>query len=205
MKSIKLIVFLFFILPAFAVAQDSDFETLLGGRKITLSVFGGPLFEFSSVHNNFGLSSGGGGGLIFNQTLFIGGYGLGLAPVIGRNVTLQNVDYENLEISFGHGGFWFGYIHNFRKLVHFGGSAKFGWGNISLDDNRLQSPYRDNVLVFTPQIEAEVNIARWLKINLGVGYRIVTGVNEDVFEGRHFNSPQATLGVYVGWFRQRNN
>ncbi|CAN5180283.1 hypothetical protein BH23BAC1_BH23BAC1_34420 [soil metagenome] len=203
MKAFKLI-FLLFMIPAMAVAQDDDFETLLGGRKITLSVFGGPLFEFSSVYDNFGLSSGGGGAVIFNQILFIGGYGLSLAPVIGRNITLQNVDYENLEINFGHGGFWFGYIHNFRRMVHFGGSAKFGWGNISLDDNRLLNPYRDNVLVFTPQIEVEVNISRWLKVNLGAGYRIVTGVNEDVFEGRHFNSPQATLGVYVGWFRQRN-
>lgn len=190
-------------LPLITVAQDDDFEHLLKDKKISFSIFGGPIFEFSSVQGNFGLSSGGGGALILNQSLFIGGYGLGLAPVIGKDVVLNNVDYENLEIGFGHGGLWLGYIHNYRKLLHFGGSTKFGWGNISLEGDQLPNTFEDNVLVIIPQIEAEVNVSRWFKINIGAGYRIVTGVNENVFEQRDFNSPEASIGFIFGWFRKK--
>ncbi|MDQ3395668.1 MAG: hypothetical protein M3512_16395 [Bacteroidota bacterium] len=200
---VYLLVFTLISLPFFTQAQD-DFEHLLKGRKIKFSIFVGPLFELSSVHNNFGFSTGGGGGLILNQTLFIGGYGLKLAPVIGTDVTLNNVNYDNLEIAFNHGGLWFGYIHNYKKLVHFGASTKLGWGNITLNDHRLASPYEDNVMVFTPQVEAEVNIMKWFKVNVGLGYRIVSGVNESVLNKKDFNSPQVTVGFLFGWFRQRN-
>ncbi len=205
MKSIKnsLLIFIFISLPLFAQAQD-DFEHLLKNRKIKFSVFAGPIFEFSSVHNNFGFSTGGGGGLLLNQTIFIGGYGMGLAPVIGTDVILNNVNYDNLEIAFGHGGLWFGYIHNYRKLIHFGASTKLGWGNITLNDHRLANPYADNVIVITPQVEAEMNISRWFKINVGLGYRLVSGVNETVLNKKDFNSPQLTVGFIFGWFRQRN-
>lgn len=184
-------------------AQEDDFEHLLKDKKIRFSVFGSPLFEFSSVHGDFGFSTGGGGGILFNQTLFIGGYGLSLAPVIGKDMELNGVNYENLEINFGHGGIWAGYINNYSKLVHVGGSARFGWGKISFEDNPLSNPYEDHVLVITPQFEVEVNITRWFKANAGVGYRFVTSVNENVFRAKDFNSPEATVGLIFGWFRQR--
>lgn len=191
-------------IPRLSVAQDDDYEHLLEGKKIRFSVFASPLFEISSVHKNFGVSSGGGGAVILNQTLFVGGYGLSLAPVIGKDVSIEGVNYTDTEIAFGHGGIWVGYIHNYKKLVHIGGSAKFGWGNITLDDVRLPNKYKDNVLVITPQVEVEVNVSKWFKVNIGGGYRIVTGVNDNVFRQKDFNSPQATVGFLFGWFRQKD-
>lgn len=191
-------------IPKLSIAQDNEYEHLLKGKKIRFSVFASPLLELSSVHNNFGFSSGGGGALILNQTLFIGGYGLRLALVIGKDVSIEGVNYVDMEIAFGHGGIWVGYIHNPKKLIHIGGSTKLGWGTISLDDNRLPDNYEDNVLVFTPQVEVEVNISRWFKINVGGGYRFVTGVNGNVFQQKEFNSPQATIGFLFGWFRQKD-
>lgn len=190
-------------LPLSVIAQD-DFEHLLENRKLSFSIMGGPVVEFSGVHQNFGFSSGGAGAILLNQKLFFGGYGLRLAPVIGKDVTVDGVDYNNLEIDFNHGGIWLGYIHNYKKLVHMGGSVKFGWGSIELADGRLTVPYVDNVLVITPQVDVEVNITRWFKINAGGGYRFVTSINEDVFQTNDFNSPTLTIGLMVGWFRGRN-
>lgn len=198
------IIFLSFIIFPFLSQAQDDYEHLLKDRRIRFSVFGGPIFELSSVHNNFGFSTGGGGGIILNQTLMIGGYGMRLAPVIGTDVILNDVNYDNLEIAFGHGGLWIGYIHNYRKLIHFGASTKLGWGNITLNDHRLANPYVDNVMVITPQVEAEMNISNWFKINLGVGYRFVSGINDSVLTEGNFNSPQLTVGFIVGWFKQRN-
>lgn len=199
-----LFILIFFIAIPFVSQAQDDFEHLLKDRKIRFSIFVGPLFELSSVHNNIGFSTGGGGGVLLNQTLYIGGYGMKLAPVIGTDVTINNVNYDNLEIAFNHKGLWFGYIHNYRRLIHFGASTKLGWGNIRLNDPQLPNPYEDNVMVLTPQVEAEVNISKWFKVNLGLGYRIVTGVNESVLTSGNFNSPQLTVGFLVGWFRQKN-
>lgn len=205
MKLLKIItVLLFFIsLPEISHAQD-DFEHLLKNRKIRFSIFGGPLFELSSVHNNLGFSTGLGGGILLNQTLYFGGYGMRLAPVIGTDVELNSINYDNLEIAFRHRGIWLGYIHNYNKLLHFGASTKIGWGNINLNDPNLPNPYEDHVMVLTPQVEAEVNIMKWFKVNVGLGYRIVTGLNETVLNTKDFNSPQLTIGLYLGWFRQKS-
>jgi hypothetical protein len=192
-------------IPSLLLAQDDDYEHLLKGKKIRFSAFAGPIFELSSVHKNFGFSSGGGGALLLNQTLFIGGYGLSLAPVIGKDVSIEGINYTYAEIGFGHGGIWLGYIHDFKKLIHIGGSTKFGWGKISLQENRLPDDYKDNVLVITPQVEVEVNVSKWFKVNVGGGYRIVTSVNDTVFRQKEFNSPQATVGFLFGWFRQKEN
>lgn len=190
-------------LPFISKSQDDDFEHLLKDKKLSFSIFASPVFEFSQVNGSFGFSSGGGGAIILNQMLFVGGYGLKLAPVIEKELFLNGQNYQNLEINFKHGGFWLGYIHNFRKLVHFGGSAKFGWGTIAMEDEALPANYDDHVLVITPQVEVEVNIARWFKINAGAGYRIVTSINENVFSQKDFNSPEASIGFMFGWFRQR--
>ena len=206
MKLLKLfsLTLILLTLPFLSNAQDEDdYEHLLKDRKLSFSIFGSPIFEFSKVNGSFGFSSGAGGAIILNQTLFVGGYGLKLAPVIEKDLVLNGQSYQDLEINFTHGGFWVGYIHDFRKLVHFGGSAKFGWGNISMEDPSLPGGYEDHVLVITPQVEVEVNISKWFKINAGAGYRIVTSTNENVFDRNDFNSPQASIGFMFGWFRQK--
>ena len=187
-----------------SLAQEDDYEHLLKDKKLRFSVFASPVFEFSQVNGSFGFSSGGGGAIIINQKLFIGGYGLKLAPVIEKDLILDGQDYKDLEINFKHGGFWVGYIHDFRKLVHFGGSAKFGWGNISMDHAGLPGGgFEDHVLVITPQVEAEINISKWFKINGGLGYRMVTSVNDNVFSQSDFNSPVGSISFMFGWFRQK--
>lgn len=203
LKPLPLILF-FFALSNISIAQEDDYEHLLKDRKLRFSVFASPIFEFSQVNGHFGFSSGGGGAVLLNQTLFVGGYGLKLAPVIEKDLVLSGQNYQDLEIEFKHGGFWVGYIHDFRKLVHFGGSAKFGWGSIAMDHPTLPGgDYEDHVLVITPQVEAEINISKWFKINGGLGYRIVTSVNENVFSTSDFNSPEVSISFMFGWFRQR--
>ncbi len=184
----------------FAQDTDSGYDYLLKGKRVSFSIFGGPMFELSSVNDNLGFSSGGGGAIMINQTVFIGGYGMGLNALSSQQFVVDNVQYSNLSLDFGHGGFWMGYVHDYRKIVHFAGSGKFGWGGIDLQGNQLDN-YRNNVLVFTPQIEIEVNVGRWFKVNGGLGYRFVSGVDQSVFESNQFNSPQASLTFIFGWFR----
>jgi hypothetical protein len=116
---------------------------------------------------------------------------------------------------FGYGGFWLGYLHKSNKPVHFNFTTRLGWGSIYFDQNwrnRNEFNYEpnpdfiDNVFVFIPQLEVEFNFFKWMKINVGAGYRVVAGVDktyfgEKLFEQKDFNKPQASITLCFGYFK----
>ncbi len=200
-------------------AQDnegSEFRYLFNNQKLSFSGFGAALLQFGTAEGGLGVFPGGGGALLINQQFFIGGYGLGLANGrLHRNVEVKGVRYDRLRTSFGHGGFWLGYIHRAEKMLHWGISSRLGWGELALYDDRFnfdQYDYlaRDIVFVMSPQIEAELNLTPWFKINAGVGYQWVSGIQPQhftdngvpIFEKKDFCTPQATLSLLFGGFGQ---
>ncbi|MFC2125324.1 hypothetical protein ACFLU5_10965 [Bacteroidota bacterium] len=201
------IVFFFIISTSFFLtnqlfSQSNDEpQVLLGSSLTSISGFGGFLMEFSQVNGKIGVSTGGGGAVLFNQVFYFGGYGLG-----------QNSEYEyvnpedslvNADLGFGHGGFWIGVITRPKKLIHFDVSTKLGWGNIALNEREytFRTILNDKVFVAIPQVEVELNIAHWFRINGGVGYRFVTGVNNSEFGVEDFNSPEFSLSFLFGWYK----
>lgn len=208
-------------------AQDKPMRYLFQNNgNVSVSGFGGPLVGFSTVMDEFAVTTAGGGAALFNQKFFIGGYGEGLATehfirdlVIYNNSTQQNNDYDKMQLTFGHGGMWLGYIHDHYKLIHWGLSAKIGVGGIGLTYpgftmDKYEMLMTDVVFVLTPKIEMEVNLFPWMKMNFGAGYRLVSGVNKtydfreangeivtrDFFKSSDFNSPAFTIGVLFGGF-----
>lgn len=211
------------------VAQSSEtpeFKTLFDTNKpVKISGLGGPIVEFSSVGNNeLGVSVGGGGAVLVNN-LFFGGYGIGLATYHYSDLkTFDPVsgiwkDHSSERINFGHGGFWLGGLINPADAVHFAVSTRVGWGSLSLYDEQYMGQhynyFTDNVFVLNPQVEVEMNMARWLKINVGVGYRLVTGANKTYdyyndngnfvetrkyFNSKDYCSPEASISFIFGWF-----
>ncbi len=202
MKAWFFLMFSPFFLPVLLFAQQNqqDKPQYLFDGRMKISGFGAPIIEFSSVNGELSVSSGGGGAVLLNNKFFIGGYGMGLA-----NDARYTADGSNLRtnLNFGHGGFWFGGLHRPHKLIHLGISAKMGWGSITLREPGMFFPPNlasDNVFVATPQIEAEVNIAKWFKINVGGGYRLVSGLSGDILQPSQLNSGVLTVGFLFGWF-----
>ncbi len=195
-------------------AKDEPFRYLFTPGDHRYSGFGGPLVQFGSAEGEFAVYSGGGGALLIDQRFFIGGYGMGLASRhIRENIELGGKTYDRLRTSFGHGGFWLGYVHKASNLVHLGISTRLGWGELALYDDRFDIDNydyltRDRIFVLHPQLEVEMNITRWFKFNVGVGYQLVSGVNgyrysdnqEPVFVADDYSGPQATLGFLFGGF-----
>lgn len=188
-------------------------------KGISISGFGGPITEFSGIDGATGVSVGGGGAVVINQTFFFGGYGLGLATSQPRyDITLiqENaapLTFTNLRPQVGHGGFWLGYIHQSHKIVHWALSTKIGWGGISYslgsDENIIDELGTDGIFVFTPQAEIEVNLFTWFKLNLGVGYRYVSGINakyntpegvRPLMASDALNSPEGSITLMFGNF-----
>jgi hypothetical protein len=218
-KLLSGITFLLFFFSIGLHAQEKDpaeFRYLFNKRDIQFSGFGGVLTQFGTAEGALGVFPGGGGALLINQQFFFGGYGLGLANAsLHRDVEVNGVRYDRLRTNFGHGGFWLGYIHQAENLLHFGLSSRIGWGELSLYDDRFdyyQYDYlaRDIVFVFSPQIEAELNLTRWFKINAGIGYQWVSGIRPQhftdsgipIFEKNDFCTPQTTISLLFGGFSQ---
>lgn len=229
--SLPAIAGIIFALALTANAQDKPTRYLFqNNNDLSVTGFGGPLVIFSSMPDGFSVSSGGGGAALFNQQFFIGGYGEGLATEhFVRDLSIYypssqtNHYYEKLQLSFGHGGLWLGYIHDYHKLLHWGVSAKLGAGGIGLSypGFNIDKHYMltsDVVFVFLPQAEMEINLFPWMKLNLGLAYRLVSGVNntyefsqpngslinKPYFNSSDFNSPSFTLGLLFGGFTKKN-
>ncbi|MFZ4399502.1 MAG: hypothetical protein ACOYO1_05670 [Bacteroidales bacterium] len=204
-------------------AQDEKPTHYIFGNngKVSINGFGAPIVEFSSKGGNLSVFTGGGGAVLFNQRFFVGAYGMGMATqhdVDGLKIRQSNgelISYPTMRTMFGHGGFWIGYIHNRKDALHWGVSSKIGWGSIGLTDADFKEESHtkvglDQIFVFIPQIEMEMNFARWFKINIGAGYRFVSGIdktytnssgeNVAYYKSSDYNSPQLSISLLFGGF-----
>lgn len=218
MKISNLAAIVFFCMAAFLCPsvnvfgqndKNDETETLFGRGNLRISGFGAPIVEFSSVNGQFSVSNGGGGAALFNQTFFIGGYGVGLSNRVAFNTSASQ------RLDFGHGGFWVGYVSSPKKLVHFTGSMKLGWGNVNVRNTNFNSNMAilsNTAFVGTPEVGFEINITRFFKITATAGYRFVTGINSldftngqgnitETLSNSDFNSPMGSLTFKFGWFK----
>lgn len=230
MKNFKFYFVLTFLFMTTGVlmAQESEEPRYLIGNKdgeVNVSGFGSYFIGFSSLYGDVAVYNGGGGAVLLNQSVYFGGYGLGLSTRHGvESITLEDYDghyetYDDLNTKFGHGGFWIGYLHKSYKPVHFGASTKIGWGSIALENDYVDPNFNeysyyqivtDNVFVINPQVEVELNLLRWFKINASAGWQFVTGVDKtytneagesvQFFKASDFNKPMFNLAFMFGGF-----
>jgi len=232
-KKILVLSILSLMFVGHVAAQDnSEPQYLFDIKNIKLSGFGGAITDYSMIGGDFAISSGGGGAFLFNYNYFLGFYGLNVVTDIPRENIFSKYHnpvtnplppmYLNLQLSFENSGVWFGYINNYKKLVHWGANIKAGQGLIALYDKKNNNKYdktaylfKDNVFVTTPEIEIEVNLLRWFKVNVGVGYRFVSGITNEtytnvngdqvpLYKSNQFNSPYANVKLLFGGFAKRN-
>jgi hypothetical protein len=221
-----LLLFVFVYTNTFA--QDDETQYLFELHDLSVSGFGGVLLEYTTIDGSFGLLTGGGGAVILNQTFYLGGFGCGLTtdhiwpdiyPDEHSNTNPLPAKFSNMSLNLGYGGLWIGYINQSHKLVHWGINAKIGGGNVSLidrdyyiDESDLVAD--DNIFVFIPTVEAEVNLAKWFKVSGGIGYRFVgslddktyTNVSGNVvnyYENSDISSPTVFLSFLFGGFGKR--
>ncbi|MEQ8626288.1 hypothetical protein [Ekhidna sp.] len=178
------------------LAQSERPKTLIGNDPEDISGFGAVLFSFTPIDGNLSTLTGGGGAVLFDNTFFIGGYGLGLT---GNHEF--NRDGEDYTTSFGHGGFWLGYNIKPDDLLHMGIETKLGWGSVSTKSVATnENVDEDEVFVFNPQFFGEANIAYWFKVNASIGYQKTIGVDNTFFDTTDFDGPTFGISLLFGWF-----
>lgn len=177
---------------------SAQHETLFNNARVR-GAFGGPMWEYG-LGNDLGTSVGGGGAIVINN-VFIGGYGL---ASIDFDQLFDEGEVDVLDI--GHGGFWLGGTYQPWRLLHVYGSARLGWGAINVDfnDNNLRYRDVDKIFVATPEIGAELNLTSWCRLAGTVGYRFVTGTNDDkAYTDSDFSGGIGTITLRFGWFGRR--
>jgi hypothetical protein len=177
--------------------KTDEFQTIFGNQIVKFGGMGGFEMNFSSLGGYFSYGSGGGGGVILNKSVFVGGYGMG--NYINRDVIIDNIDYDNL--NFGHGGFWLGYIFNGNAAIHPFLGLKLGWGGISQNYDQHHHNIGDIGFIITPSVEMEFNITRYFRIAAGGVYQIATGLeNSYGLTNSDFSGPGGNISFRFGWF-----
>jgi hypothetical protein len=207
MKTLSKLIVLSLILSFQLFAQE---ETLLGSGEVTHGGFGGPVIKYTQIKGEPSVLVGGRGGWIINHNFIIGGGGYGLANDIKANnplIILPGITKPYL--NFGYGGLELEYIIESDKLLHFSVYSLIGAGSVSyrsglFNDNEsgwdhAGSP-NDAFFVFEPAANVELNVISFLRVNAGVSYRFISGVNFDDLKNSDLAGLSANLTLKFGAF-----
>lgn len=174
-------------------------ETLFGDGEVRYGAFAGPVLKVGQVGDELGMFVGGRGGIVINKTLAIGIGGYGLVNQIQARGFMPDTN-----VRMGYGGLEIEYLFDAPSVLHgsamvlvgMGGAGFFrhhgGWGS--------QNDYRSGSMFFVvePAVNAEINISTWMRVALGVGYRLVSGSNMDRFSNSDLSGANGVLTFKFG-------
>ena len=196
-----------FVIILFAFAADvaaqeqtlikSDFEK--GG-------FGGPVVKFTSINNQSAIMLGGRGGWIINHSLVLGGGIYGVVNDVDAPEGILPLEGP-LDSEFGYLGFEVEYIVHPKSLLHLniysligGGATNFVKDVGSVTKSNEQVGESHFMFVLEPAVNAELNVTTWFHLNVGVSYRVTSGVNQEGLNDGDFSNMAASLTFKFGRF-----
>jgi hypothetical protein len=189
--------------PANAASSE---QTLIPGR-ITSGGYGGPVQQLSVVNGNTVLFTGAEGGGIVNHSFVLGAAGYGLATQNVRNpgATLRDSKGRAPVVEMGYGGITLGYVSQPMKVVHLAVQTLIGGGGLTYDTQdiagmRPEDAPADAFFVLEPSMRGEVNVTRILRIDVGAGYRFVSGASLDGMRDNDLRGASASLSFKLGRF-----
>lgn len=185
---------------AFCQEKGDEYRTIFGNKKISVSGFGAYDMQFSYIGGSYSFGAGGSGGVLLDDKVFFGGFGMGCN--LSKTFEINSITINHANI--GYGGLMFGYIFNGKKAIHPAVFLQTGWGGVDLYDNyntmNSNNTY-DNVFVLNPSVEMELNITRFFRMAVGANYQIATGINEyESLNNSDFSGPGGKISFRFGWF-----
>lgn len=150
------------------------------------------LTELSRFSGRQSLSLGGNLAVLLNRQVSVGAYAL-------TTVTpLRGLDRGNPSaLQFTQVGGLLGYSFRPRRALHIALSTHIGAG-LLVRPGEVEDIVATSWVV-APQAAAELNLKRWLRASVGVGYRQVNGGGA-VAEENRLSNPTLSFGLSLGWF-----
>ena len=212
------------------LAQDTDGNYLFRDSKVKLSTFYvelNPSTSFSSLNGQMVNITELAAGFILNNKFYFsyfmtGSPKINTTPIpepftdewfdwMEAGVELEKVssDAEFLLVKFKHSGLRFGYMHNTHKTVFWRTGLMFGFtGGLNMTEDQTFLGLFDNlvwetqIITLEPHIGGGVNLLPWWRVNLDLGYRIMT-VDNKVLSATDTDSFTFKLGFAFGNFKQK--
>lgn len=199
--SIFLIIVAFF--PAFfphqVAAQDGNgAKTLLGsGSSIGLKDLGFFLSPAYGLTQMDGSSTS-----LFNLR---GGVTLGDQFALGASwhtSVNEIMPQPNVYMDYWMAGGFMEYTLFAKKLIHFTFPLFIGYGEVEMDDERGNPGLGEaNFFQIEPSASLEINLHRYMRLNIGTGYRFVGPMNYRNFDQSDISGLTGYLGLKFGLFR----
>lgn len=180
------------------VSMTSKGDTLVKDFR----VYGGLIHQHQDFFNKAFSFQGIEAGVIVNHSLLAGAY----CSMFVSNLDIKHSTYPNLFVNIGQGGLFAGYINNANKVIHTGWLLNIGYFLLTGDETnfalfQITNPKVNiNGLVLTPQVFAEMNITRWMKLRTGLSYSYYSFENQSIIMKSDLNNISLTFGFIFGKF-----
>lgn len=177
--------------------ENKEVQTLFGSKS-HFGFFIAPVIKGSTILDEAAALPGIRLGWTINRVVSLGFEGYGLAPTMVKNDILANQPVRPL---MGYGGFFIEPVIGSKRLIHVTLPIMIGagWMGYVHDWNETRNdPQTDELVddfvtwVVEPGINAELNVASFFRVNLGVSYRFTQNVEllntgQKAFEGLNYS------------------
>jgi hypothetical protein len=198
------ILFLFCVLTLSVTAQTPETaQTLFGGKKAHFGVFVSPFCQAGKIAGPLAVLPGLHAGVILNHNLSLG---LSYKFIATENTPGGEAD-TRLYLDQFYAGLRAGYSILPNKVVHLNFEVEAGIGHTELD---LKDAFENDPSGFTvtdasfayvePRLALEINVWKYLKLDIGAQYRFVSDVAYRHLTGRDFNGPGISTGLKIGLY-----
>ncbi len=187
----------------YAIAQENnDAKTLFGEgasiRTENLGFFIAPAYGITSMDGSFASLFNLRGGLSIEDKIAFGGYfSTSLNEINPESETVQGIYMDYWTV----GGFT-EYTLFSKKVVHLSFPLYIGYGEVQMDNETGDSGLGEaNFFQIEPSALLEVNLHRYVRFNLGAGYRLVGAMEYRNFNQSDLSGPTGCLGLKFGLFK----
>lgn len=187
-------------------AQDDAAKTLFGNgngngsgiSKEDIGFFVAPAYSLSQIDGAAASMFHLRGGINLKDRFTFGGfYNVSLNQIIPESETIGGIylDYWST------GGFA-EYTVLSKKLVHVTVPIQFGYGEVQMDNEDDDANFGEsNFFVFEPALMLEVNLHKYVRFNVGTGYRMLSEMTYRNFNQNDVNGLTAYAGLKFGVFK----
>lgn len=177
---------------------------LLGHKKPHVGGYGGLTVAYSHMLHRDGVLVGGGGAMLLDHRLSLGGAGYGFTRTPSGPPRADGTPREYVT---GYGGFVIRYAAYTDFPVYASLGFLIGGGAIQLvTDHEADDDWDDDEVksrgyfVTQPDLTLHVNPTRWLRFGVMLGYRIATAVDDFDYDAGDVGGVVAGGNIEFGWF-----
>lgn len=174
-------------------------EPLFINEKVVKGGYGGAQIKATTLAGDPVMLAGGEAAWILAHSLVLGGGGYGTVTNVTSPGSLQSTT-GHAHLGIAYGGLRAATILGNDWRVHGSFGVLFGGGRAWSETNDLGYHRGEGFLVIEPDVEAEANLTRFLRVALGAGYRFVANTEEPGFTPRRLGGPVAVATLRLGEF-----